>query len=82
MATRKDSNNQNLDDRLTRTGDLSRETDRLNENEDAGTQAVSDVDEEGDEDYDDEEELDEEDFEGEEEEYEDENEDVDDDTTV
>jgi len=78
MATRKDSNNQNLDDRMSRTGDLSKESDRLNENEDMDTQAVSDVEEEGDEDYDDEE-LDDEDFEGEEEEYEAEDEDVDDD---
>ena len=63
MATRKDSNNQNLGDSdVSRTGDLSSDRNRINQEDDLNTQAVSSEVEEGDEDYDDEEELEEGDF--------------------
>ena len=63
MVTRKDNNNQNLGDSdLSRSGDLSSDRNRINQEEDLDTQAVSSDVEEGDEDYDDEGELEEEDF--------------------
>ncbi len=63
MPTRKDSNNQNLgDSELSRSGDLSSDRNRINQEDELDTQTVSGDVEEGDEDYDDEGELEEGDF--------------------